>query len=283
MKQISKTLNWWESDSFDIDEPVPEELVELSGPSGIATVGVHEGGSTQPGWGQVEFMGRYKNNEFRSRSKEFAFRQTGKPFAIVMRSVAAICIDIDGKNNGFEGVKKLGLLPPTLAETSKSGNGLHLFYKSNDVWEPSLGYNMFPDFVNIAPGVDIRAIGCVYHYQQQRWNNRTAAELPAAVADMLNQKQQIKQAFASTKVVASDEGVDEVDIAMHHAKLLEDLRAPIPAGNRNNTLFAIGSQMMQSEYPNWEDEVRKAALAAGLDAAEVYKLVGNITKYGDSA
>ena len=64
------------------------------------------------------------------------------------------------------------MLPPTLAETSKSGDGYHLFYLVDEEWDDEKGYGLLGDRIGIEQGVDIRATGCVYHHPQQRWNDR---------------------------------------------------------------------------------------------------------------
>ena len=61
--------------------------------------------------------------------------------------------------------------------------------------------------------------------------------------------------------------------------LIEDLKKPIPQGKRNNTLFAIGSQMATAQVPDWETLVFDRAVEVGLDNNEAHKLVDNIGKY----
>ena len=48
--QIS-TKNWWETDSYTADEPIPESFREFAGPHGIALVDAYANGATQKGWG----------------------------------------------------------------------------------------------------------------------------------------------------------------------------------------------------------------------------------------
>ena len=68
---------------------------------------------------------------------------------------------------------------------------------------------------------------------------------------------------------------------MMHDTMITDLNKQIPAGRRNTTLFAIGSQMMQAQIPGWPRLVHDRALALGLDIEEADKLLHNIKKYGD--
>src|SRR5690606_30401280 len=110
--------------------------------------------------------------------------------AYVMRSVRLVAIDIDGKNGGLEHVTEIGALPLTMAERSKSGNGYHLFYETDDVWDVDEGFAQIPDQIGFVQGVDIRGTGCVYHFPAQRWNNRKVTKLPDWLRDQLLAKQQ---------------------------------------------------------------------------------------------
>jgi ribosomal protein S10 len=62
-------------------------------------------------------------------------------------------------------------------------------------------------------------------------------------------------------------------------ELITQLRGPIPSGRRNNTLFAIGSQLKLAEVEAWEDMVHGRAIEVGLSAQEADKLVANIRTY----
>lgn len=70
---------------------------------------------------------------------------------------------------------------------------------------------------------------------------------------------------------------------MMQDSLITDLNQPIPAGRRNTTLFAIGTQMKQAQVSNWGQLLHDRALAVGLDIEEADKLLNNITKYGGVA
>jgi hypothetical protein len=171
------------------------------------------------------------------------------------------------------------MLPFTLAETSKSGDGYHLFYAtSDDEWDPILGFAEFSDRISIEQGVDIRATGCVYHHRVQRWNGRNIAELPAHLKDRLRKKQQTAaaQTAAIVKVLETE---DQEEVLIMQNTLLEDLKKPIPAGRRNNTLFAIGQQLKLAQVPGWEQALHTRATQLGLDMAEADKLVANVQKY----
>jgi hypothetical protein len=65
--------------------------------------------------------------------------------------------------------------------------------------------------------------------------------------------------------------------------LVEDLKKTIPAGRRNNTLFAIGSQLFLAGRADWETLVRDRAMELGLDSGETDKLVRNISAYAPSS
>src|SRR5690606_6675364 len=256
------TQEWWETDSYTDATPLSEHLVPYYGPKDVALVRAYEGGQTQKGWGLhrrrdesdpadsgdekvPEFMPRYQQGEFLPRRALYAFEKGTSSFAIVMRSVRLVCIDIDGKNGGIEHASELGALPLTLAETSKSGTGYHLFYWTDETWDDDEGFGAFPDLIGVVTGVDIRGVGCVYHWPSQRWNNRPIAQLPPWLADrLLAKKQQRQQVLASISKIKS---LDETETIIMQAELLDELAKPIPAGRRNNTLFAIGGQLKTAE------------------------------------
>jgi hypothetical protein len=279
----SKPMPWWRTDDYTIEAALPEFMSNFAGPMGLALVRAYDDGRTTGGWGTEDggsgtFMSNYLAKKFAQNKALHAFKAKDQPFAIVMRSVLLVCIDIDGKNGGLEHAKKLGALPPTLAETSKSGDGYHLFYEVDDEWDDTLGYAVLGDRIGIETGVDFRGVGCVYHYPQQRWNDRKPAPLPDYLKDLLMTKQQERtqrKAFAA-KVVASG---DEEEILMLQATLEADLKKPIPEGKRNNTLFAIGQQMRDAQVDDWETKIEDRATQLGLDTGEIDKLVTNIGRF----
>lgn len=270
------STSWWKTDNYHIDMPAPDALQDLA-PYGLAVVSVNTNGSTQPGWGEG-FIDRFVAKQFSLRPKAYAYKKSGRPFAFVMRAVKAICIDIDGKNGGLVGALQLGLLPPTLAETSKSGSGYHLFYEVDDEWDEEFGFAALNDVINIVPGVDIRATGCVYHYNTQRWNDRNIAPLPDFIADLLKAKHEKRQAEQHRFETIVNEG-DEMDKAMEEASLLEELAKDVPDGKRNNTLFAIGSKLRALGVTEWPEIIDSRAQELGLDYTESDKLLKNIEKY----
>ncbi len=275
--------HWWMTDQYVIDQAVPEQFTELAGPGGIALVRAWSNGKTDPGWGMSStpnFMENYTANKFRLRQVVFGYERGKWAFAFVMRSMKLVCLDIDGKNGGLLHAGKLGMLPKTLAETSKSGDGYHLFYATSaDVWDDKLGFAQFSDRIGLEQGVDLRSVGCVYHYPQQRWNKQPIAELPQHLADRLSIRAQ--QTSATTdEIIKLLNAEDPLEVALMQNKMIEDLNKPIPAGRRNTTLFAIGSQMCLAKVPFWDELVRRRAVSVGLDADEADKLVDNIIKYG---
>jgi hypothetical protein len=277
---------WWLTDTYDEKIPVPVgQLEPHAGPKGIALVRTWADGTTDPGWGlqskdgKPAFMEKYTKGAFRMSPVLFGYEQRRHAFAFIMRSMKVVCIDIDGKNGGLDHVGQLGLLTPTLAETSKSGDGYHLFYTvSDDEWDEDKGFALLQDRIGLVQGVDFRGTGCVYHYQSQRWNKRVIAELPPGLKGRLLQHTQAKVA-ASAAIVKILESEDQEEVLIMQHELLKDLQAPIPAGRRNNTLFAIGQQMKLAQIPNWEDHLHARALDLGLDKDEANKLVANVTKY----
>lgn len=280
---------WWQTDVYEGDVALPHTFVEMAGPKGVALVIAWPDGRTTAGWGLQGppddptngFMQRYPRGEFNARRVLHGFRKGSWNFAIVMRSVRLVCIDIDGKNGGLEHAKRLGMLPPTMAETSKSGDGFHLFYEVEDEWSPDRGFGVLGDRIGIEQGVDIRATGCVYHYPQQRWNDRPVAMLPDHLKTIMLSRDQ-KVAESNRRITAVLQSNDEIEVLLMHDQLEADLAAPIPAGKRNNTLFAIGSQLQQAQVPDWENKVHARALDVGLDQAEADKLIANINRYAGS-
>jgi hypothetical protein len=278
---------WWRTDTYEDDTPIHPELAASAGPKGLALVRAWEDGRTDPGWGSPKkddpdkphFMPQYTAGKFSERRVLTGYQQLRWSFAYVMRSMRVVCVDIDGKNGGFEEIHKLGSLPPTLAETSKSGNGYHLFYRTtDDEWDDDNGFARFADRIAIIQGVDIRATGCVYHYPTQRWNTRSLAELPQFLADKLTERQTriVAAAARITSTINSEEGHE---ILMLQDELVQELARDIPAGRRNNTLFAIGSQMRLAEVPDWEGKLLNRAHEVGLDDAEAKKLIANVESY----
>jgi hypothetical protein len=276
----TRVPKWFEQDAYSMTDPIPVQFTGWAGPKGVALVRVWKDGRTDPGWGS-EFMHRYHKGQFKMGPILWGYDRKRWTFAFVMRSMRVVCLDIDGKNGGLDHVGQLGMLPLTLAETSKSGEGYHLFYSvSEDEWDELKGFAAYSDRIGLVQGVDLRATGCVYHYPQQRWNTRQIAELPQHMKDRLREHAQrtTAQVEQIVKLLNDPDMVEEA--LLMQDQLIADLAKPIPAGRRNNTLFAIGSKMMLAQVPNWEDKVAARATAVGLDSTEVTKLLANITKYG---
>lgn len=291
--------SWWMDETYeDAERGLPEEFALNTYPGdpllSPALVKVYEQDDgdplTQKGWGLLGpkdketgvrgegFMPRYLRGEFLPGRALARYLRYDEPFAIVMRSVSMICVDIDGKNGGLEHANELGLTIPTLAETSKSGNGYHLFYRVPDTWDQEKGFNLYADAIGIVQGVDIRGGGCVYHYPSQRWNSRPLADIPPFLAQKLTQREQRRTSVAA-KIVAITNTTDETERIMLHDELLTELKKPILAGRRNQTLFAIGSQMKLADVPGWDQAVLERANQIGLDNAEADKIVSNIETY----
>lgn len=270
---------WWSNDTYESELAIAPQLLTWAGPFGLALVNVYKNGKTDPGWGDDMFMHLYEHGKFQW-SRIVKGGTASRPFAFVMRSMSLVCIDIDGKNGGLEHAGKMGMLPVTLAETSKSGDGYHLFYSVGDTWDRDRGFARYRDRIGIKQGVDFRGVGCVYHYPGQRWNMRPIVELPKHIDDLMTQRQQKEAATVAfiEKTLATG---DVEEIALMHDDLMTELaKSPKTPGKRNNSLFAIGTQMKLAGIVNWEQAVYSRALAVGLDQAEAGKLVANVQKYG---
>ena len=279
-----KTATHWWKDSLSYSRSQlqpPIDMSRVSGPLGPAYVSVYEDGTTAPGWGEQLFMTKYLNRAFHARRAQVVYERYDQPFALVMRSVAMVAIDIDGKNDGFASAAGL-LLPPTLAETSRSGNGYHLFYLMEDTWDPVKGFAAQGDRIGFRPGIDIRGTGCVFHYPSQMWNGLDIARLPQHLEEDLRKHSSNLEARVAEIIQLRDSSDpdDQEEFLVMQDTIASKLTQPIPAGKRNNTLFAIGAEMATAGIQGWEQQVYDRAIQLGLPDAEATKLVGNIRKYG---
>lgn len=286
LQMQNSSLPWWRTDSYDGELAIPGQFDHhWAGPRGVALVRAWPDGRTDQGWGLNPpkgstdgFMPRYHRGEFNARRVMFGYEQGKWTFAWVMRSMRLVCIDIDGKNDGFKGAGRLGMLPPTMSEISKSGNGYHLFYLVDDEWDDDAGYAVLSDRIGIEQGVDFRGTGCVYHHPQQRWNSRPAALLPDQVFQRVKSRD-LKIAATNARIQTVLATNDDLEVLMMHDEITQKLARPIAAGKRNNTLFAIGSEMKQAGVPQWETLLADRAVEIGLPDDEVVKLVANINRY----
>lgn len=256
-------------------------MADWSGPLGLAYVQVNHDGSTAPGWGGKTFIDKYKKRGFDVRRAVAMHERKGQPFALVMRSLSMVCIDIDGKNGGIESAAALNL-PRTMAETSKSGNGYHLFYIVEDQWNPTFGFDRLRDRIGWRTGIDVRAVGCVYHYATQRWNTAKVEMLPESILIDFEQSRDdlVARAEYITTLSQSTDPDDVMEFMMMQTTIQSRLTAPIPAGKRNNTLFAIGTEMKLAGINGWAEQVFNRATDVGLSDEEAEKLVKNIERYG---
>ena len=284
-------MNWYEDKGRYVHQMgLPQEFFKLSGPHGPALVRVFGDGKTEPGWGlqptehNVGFMVNYVNDSFWERPRVRAFMdRKPKPYAIIMRSVNIIALDIDrhisdGGADGFIAASKLKL-PPTLAETSKSGAGRHLFYATNETWDTETGFGAWDDVIGLVPGVDVRAVGCMYRYPQQLWNDVPIAPVPDTITELLTKRRERKQFSAQLIAAAAAADPDDEEALIMHDALIQELAKPIPVGKRNATLFAIGTKLYQAGVPDWDAHLAHRAWQLGLDVEESDKIIANITKY----
>ena len=275
---------WWRTDDYTLagpDNGPDMSDANLWGPKGPAVVPLYlKDGETKtgPGWGRDTFMDHYRRLEFAPRRVLHQYEKKQQPFAWVMRAARLVCIDIDGKNGGFDHVAKLGLLPPTLAEVSMSGNGYHLFYLADDEWDEKEGFALYRDAIGVVQGVDIRGTGCVYHKPTQRWNGLNPVPLPNHLKETLLQRQ--RRQDQNSVVIKKTLQLDKEEILIMQDQIIDELKKDIPQGKRNQTLFAIGTKLRQAEVPDWNDLIADRANEVGLDSHEIDKLIANIEKYG---
>lgn len=281
-------MTWYEDDSqFVHSNPVPTPMVSFQGPNGLALVDVYGNGMTTTGWGLFGkdggpgFAENYQKHKFWAKPRLVQF-QNGKPFAFVMRSLRLVMVDIDrhlaaGGEDGFISAAKMEL-PPTLAETSRSGSGRHLFYSVEDEWSDVFGFGRYDDALGIEPGIDIRATGCVYHYPSQKWNDLPIAPLPESVKKYLVAKKNKKDAQTAVLQHVAVKPDSEEALVVQDA-LLQELAKPIPVGKRNASLFALGSKMKDAGIPDWEEALEDRANEVGLDYEETCKIIANVGRY----
>lgn len=248
------------------------DLEQHAGPYGIAVVQVY-GEKTQPGWGAQRFMKNYSRKFF-----DIIRIKGDEPFALVMRSLRLLCVDIDGKNDGYKTARKIEL-PPTLAETSKSGNGHHLYYSYPDTWDSEEGYMGQPDRIGMWAGIDIKSTGVVYHHPHQLWNSEAIAELPSDTWDKL-----LKRNARDAQLRVTSDQVAEMtddDLKFKRDMLLIELSRPRLHG-RDSSLWRIGASLLNLGVD--EGYMAEKILAAGLrwgvpkDVLEG-KIIPNIISY----
>ena len=271
---------WWKTDAYPDDSPTGPldlERADLWGPKGAAMIQLWPDGTTAKGWGRDTFMALYKSNAFLPKRILFGYEKQKWNYSWIMRGSRIVCVDIDGKNGGFEHASELGFLPPTAAEVSKSGNGYHLFYLTDDVWHPDDGFGQFRDHIGIVGGVDIRGTGCVYHHPQQRWNERPLAQIPQFLSERLQEKARLQQQAENT--IIKKLALEPEEVAIMHDELITELNKPIASGKRNVSLFAIGQKMKLAQVPDWETLLADRAVQIGLDEDEADKIVANVKRY----
>lgn len=263
---------WFEeNDQYTIDDPLGERQWATT----LALVRVYSEGATTSGWGQRMFATNNADGRFKPQPILDDFAALDAPFGIVMRSVPLVCVDIDGKNGGIPASRILSL-PRTLAERSKSGNGYHLFYRVPDaVWDSKLGYAEFADANGLLPGIDIRATGIVYHYPQQRWNQKEIALVPEGLRRLLTQRkeEQVRAAERRANPLTGD------DLLLARDAALTRLAEAIPAGKRNSTLFAAGCTLMQLNVKDWSLHLQSRGEQLGLEPEEIRHIVENVKRY----
>jgi Bifunctional DNA primase/polymerase, N-terminal len=251
---------WWKTENYRLSVDLPSNIADHAGPHGIALVRAWPDGRTDKGWGGDTFMEHYVKGDFNHRRVLYGYNRDKWAFAIIMRSLNLVAVDIDGKNGGFEHAKKL-MLPPTLAETSKSGDGYHLFYSVDKPWDDVTGFAALGDRIGF-----------------ELWNDRPVVPLPEHIRERLTNREQ-KIAATQARISSVLASGDDLEVLMMHDDILSRLAAPIPVGKRNNTLFAIGSEMQSAGIGDWDAKLYDRATELGLSGDETQKLIDNIGKY----
>ncbi len=264
-------MPWYQDDEYEQVE-ADAEIARHAGPNGPAVVAVY-GEKTQPGWGTERFMRNYVRNFFDPDKI-----QPDQPFAFVMRSLRLLVVDIDGKNDGYKEAAKLNL-PPTLAETSKSGNGHHLFYGYPDIWDDQYGYAGQPDRIGMWDGIDIKSTGVVYHHPHQLWNAEPITALPDDTWQLLQQRN-LRDAQLRVTPSQAAEMTDE-DLKFKRDLLLIQLSQPRKHG-RDSSLWRIGASLLNLGVD--EAYMAEKIMAAGQrwgvpDEILVNKIIPNIKSY----
>lgn len=270
---------WYEDNEQYVRTSIQGVHVELghhAGPNGIAAVKVY-GEKTQPGWGAERFMRNYVRNFF-----DIDKITDGDPYALVMRSLRLLVVDIDGKNDGYTEAAKLDL-PPTLAETSKSGNGHHLFYSYPDQWDEEQGYIGQPDRIGMWPGIDIKSSGVVYHHPHQLWNRLPIWHLSNSVLAQL-QKRNARDSQLRITPQQAAEMTDE-DLKFKRDVLLIELSQPRKDG-RDTSLWRIGASLLNLgvDETYMAEKILAAGLKWGVDEDIITsKIIPNIVSYARRA
>lgn len=266
---------WFERESYWDPAGIPPHI---DFGNRLDLVRVYPEGRTQPGWGIKEFMNNHNRGAFIPGRAMHFYKKYNQPFAIVMRSVPVICVDIDGKNGGIE-MSEVLALPETLAERSKSGNGFHLFYEvPESVWHPVRGYDEFPDLIGLIPGVDIKATGVVYHYPHQRWNSWGLSRIPVSLSALITRASSVRYESRLTRTGVT--GLNEEETVILWDQLRQDLEdTRFVEGGRNQRLYAIGAKMFSAGYPGWDNALYDRGLQIGLEIEELSTIIKNIEKY----
>ena len=273
-----KTTRWYEDRKQYVDPAgIPATWPRKRVP---ALVHVAGDGSTTKGWGRESFMDNYQSGKFKPPGYLRRFEH-GRAFGFVMRAVPLFGVDIDPKNGGLQSAKILEL-PPTLAETSRSGEGFHLFYLEPKVkWDPKYGFesDQYSDSNGLLPGIDIRAVGIMYHYTTQRWNGLAPVKPPTGILKLMWEREKARQ--KSKALTELNRNMDPVDRAILADDLLGELRRAIPEGRRNTALYAWGCKA-DGVVKDWPQHLFLRGEQLGLPEAELVQIIQSVQRYGSS-
>ena len=119
----------------------------------------------------------------------------------------------------------------------------------------------------------------VYHYPTQKWNDLPLADIPYDLEALLETRRARRTSRDAALAAAAAGDLDDEETLIMHDALLQELAKPIPAGQRNNTLFAIGSKLKAAGVPDWDKYISSRADELGLDWEEGGKIIRNIDAY----
>jgi hypothetical protein len=278
MLQQIKT-HWFECDDYTAGRysPLLKEGIE------VIACNQTNGIPVEKGFG----VNDWKPGKFKATKEKVV----GKDHALLMKSINVLCVDIDGKNGGMDNLHKLGYLPPTLAEISRSGTGYHLYYSLTDAQNSTFSMD-FAGKSALATGVDIKTQGLVFQAvatsKHQMYNARQLSLIPDSLANLVElntiKKQKARVFFKSPQGLKELEKKrqaqpkDEWDWSSLGTPCSGYCLSPIPQGMRNDSLYTFGLAKMANGETDWEKHMGHAARKSNIPNDELGVLVGQVKR-----